>query len=155
VGEATAKELARHYATLDNFMQADSESLQAVSDIGPIVAQSIVSFLSEPHNREVIAQLRSAGLTWPEKESAEQAQSISLDMPLRGKTFVLTGTLSGMSREEAKTKLEALGARVSGSVSQKTDYLVAGVEAGSKLTKARELNVQVLDEQQLLQFFHM
>ena len=155
VGEATAKELARHYATLDNFMQADSESLQAVSDIGPIVAQSIVSFLSEPHNREVIAQLRSAGLTWPEKESAEQAQDISLDMPLRGKTFVLTGTLSGMSREEAKAKLEALGARVSGSVSQKTDYLVAGVEAGSKLTKARELNVQVLDEQQLLQFFHM
>jgi len=150
VGEATAKELARHYATLDNFMQADSESLQAVSDIGPIVAQSIVSFLSEPHNREVIAQLRSAGLRWQ-----EQAKGISLDMPLRGKTFVLTGTLSGMSREEAKAKLEALGARVSGSVSQKTDYLVAGVEAGSKLTKARELNVQVLDEQQLLQFFHM
>ena len=150
VGEATAKELARHYATLDNFMQADSESLQAVSDIGPIVAQSIVSFLSEPHNREVIAQLRSAGLTWQ-----EQAEGISLDMPLRGKTFVLTGILSGMSREEAKARLEALGARVSGSVSQKTDYLVAGVEAGSKLTKARELNVQVLDEQQLLQFFHM
>ncbi len=152
VGEATAKELARHYATLDNFMQADSESLQAVSDVGPIVAQSIVSFLSEPHNREVIAQLRNAGLSW---NKTEQAGDISHTLPLAGKTFVLTGTLSGMSREEAKEKLEALGAHVSGSVSQKTDYLVAGDEAGSKLTKARALNVQVLDEQQLLQFFHI
>ena len=152
VGEATAKELARHYATLDNFMQADSESLQAVSDVGPIVAQSIVSFLSEPHNREVIAQLRNAGLSW---NKTEQAGDISHTLPLAGKTFVLTGTLSGMSREEAKEKLEALGAHVSGSVSQKTDYLVAGDEAGSKLTKARALNVQMLDEQQLLQFFHI
>ncbi|MEQ1675019.1 MAG: NAD-dependent DNA ligase LigA [Candidatus Nitrotoga sp.] len=151
VGEATAKELARHYVTLDNFMNANSESLQSVSDIGPIVAQSIVSFLSESHNREVIAQLRNAGLSW---NKTEQAGDISHTLPLAGKTFVLTGTLSGMSREEAKEKLEALGARVSGSVSQKTDYLVAGDEAGSKLTKARALNVQVLDEQQLLQFFH-
>lgn len=151
VGEATAKELARHYMTLDNFMNADRASLQSVPDIGPIVAQSIVSFLGESHNREVIKQLRNAGLSW---YKAEQAGDISHTLPLAGKIFVLTGTLSGMSREEIKEKLEALGARVSGSVSQKTDYLVAGDEAGSKLAKARKLNVHVLDEQQLLQFFH-
>ena len=145
VGEATAKALAKHYVTLDNFMRADSESLQSVLDIGPIVAQSIVAFLSESHNQEVIAQLRNAGVTWPEQEHATMQ-----NLPLSGKTFVLTGTLASMGREEAKAKLEALGARVSSSLSQKTDYLVAGVEAGSKLAKARELNLPVLDEQQFL-----
>ncbi len=145
VGEATAKELAKHYVTLDNFMRADAESLQSVPDIGPIVAQSILAFLSEPHNQEVITQLRNAGVTWAEQKSATMK-----NLPLSGKTFVLTGTLSNMGREEAKAKLEALGARVSGSLSQKTDYLVAGVEAGSKLAKARELNVPVLEEQQFL-----
>jgi DNA ligase (NAD+) len=145
VGEETAKVLARHYVTLDNFMDANSESLQSVSDIGPIVAQSIVNFLNESHNHIVIA------LSW---NKTERAGEISHTLPLAGKAFVLTGTLTSMSREEAKEKLEALGARVSGSVSHKTDYLVAGDEAGSKLIKARTLNVQVLDEQQLLQFFH-
>lgn len=152
VGEATAKELARHFATLDNFMRADSENLQAVPDIGPIVAQSILDFLSAPHNREVIAQLRNAGLIWDELTGAGSDANNSHKLPLSGKIFVLTGTLSSMRREEAKAKLESLGARVSGSVSQKTDYLVAGAEAGSKLDKARELNVTVLDEQQFLQY---
>ncbi|MEQ1813541.1 MAG: NAD-dependent DNA ligase LigA [Candidatus Nitrotoga sp.] len=152
VGEATAKELARHYVTLDNFMNANRESLQSVSDIGPIVAQSIVDFLGESHNREVITQLRNAGLSWNE---TEQLDNVPGRRPLAGKIFVLTGTVSGMSREEIKEKLEALGARVSGSVSQKTDYLVAGDEAGSKLIKARKLNVQVLDEQQVLQLLRV
>jgi len=145
VGEATAKDLARHFGTLDNLMAADEARLQQVPDVGPVVAQSITAFFAELHNREVIAQLRAAGVQWPEYESVRQHES-----PLSGKTFVLTGTLS-MNREEAKAKLETLGAKVAGSVSKKTDYVVAGAEAGSKLDKARELNVAVLDEQQLLQ----
>lgn len=145
VGEATAKELARHFASLDNFMTADETRLQLVPDIGPVVAQSISTFFAEPHNLEVIAQLRAAGVQWP--EHAEKALRLS---PLNAKIFVLTGTLASMSRDEAKSRLEMLGARVTGSVSQKTDYVVAGAEAGTKLSKARELNVTVLDEQQFL-----
>ena len=145
VGEATAKELARHFATLDNFMAADEARLQLVADIGPVVAQSITAFLAELHNCEVIDQLRAAGVRWPEHAAAVQV------LPLSGKTFVLTGTLSALSREDAKSRLEALGARVSGSVSKKTDYVVAGVEAGGKLAKAQELNVAVLNEQAFLQ----
>lgn len=145
VGEATAKELARHYATLANFMAADEENLQSVADIGPVVAQSIVTFFAEPHNAEVIAQLRAAGVGWPE----EVARPV-LEKPLNGRIFVLTGTLAGMSREEAKSRLERLGAHVTGSVSRKTDYVVAGAEAGTKLAKALELQVMVLDEPQFL-----
>jgi DNA ligase (NAD+) len=146
VGEATAKDLARHFGTLDNLMAADEERLQLVPDVGPMVAQSIIAFFAEPHNREVIAQLRAAGVQWTEHEGEPAGE-----LPLNGKTFVLTGTLPSMSREEAKVKLEALGAKVAGSVSKKTDYVVAGAEAGSKLDKARELGVLVLDEQGLME----
>jgi DNA ligase (NAD+) len=145
VGEATAKDLARHFGTLDNLMAADEARLQQVPDVGPVVAQSITAFFAEKHNREVIIQLRAAGLQWPEHEQINQQ-----DLPFSGKTFVLTGTLPSMSREEAKAKLEALGAKVAGSVSKKTDYVVAGAEAGSKLDRARELGVAVIDEAQLL-----
>lgn len=141
VGEATAKDLARHFGTMDNVMAASAEELLAVPDVGPIVAQSIANFFAEPHNVEVIEQLRAAGVTWPESEPAAVAP-----LPLAGKTFVLTGTLPTLSRDEAKAMLEEKGAKVAGSVSAKTDYLVAGAEAGSKLTKAEALGVPVLDE---------
>jgi len=145
VGESTAKDLAKHFGSLDNLLAADVGSLQQVHDIGPVVAQSMVDFLAEKHNREVINQLREAGVCWEE----HQQQPPGL-LSLEGKTFVLTGALNAMSRDEAKEKLEALGAKVSGSVSRKTDYVVSGADAGSKLDKARELNVVVLDEQQFL-----
>ncbi len=145
VGETTAKELARHFGTLDNFIAADEARLQQVPDVGPVVAQSITAFFAEPHNCEVVAQLRASGVSWAEHEGLQVEV-----LPLSGKTFVLTGTLS-ISRDEAKERLEKLGAKVSGSVSKKTDYVVAGAEAGSKLGKARELNVAVLDEQTFLQ----
>jgi DNA ligase (NAD+) len=146
VGETTAKDLARHFGTLDNLMAADEERLQQVPDVGPVVAQSITAFFAEPHNREVIVHLRAAGVQWSEHKGESFRE-----LPLSGKTFVLTGTLPSMSREEAKAMLEAQGAKVAGSVSKKTDYVVAGAEAGSKLDKARELGVMVIDEQALLQ----
>ncbi|MBY4946706.1 NAD-dependent DNA ligase LigA [Cupriavidus respiraculi] len=145
VGEATAKDLARHFGKLDNLMAADETALLEVNDVGPVVAQSIANFLAEPHNVEVVEQLRAAGVHWPESEPAARAPA-----PLAGKTFVLTGTLPTLSREEAKEKLEALGAKVAGSVSKKTDYVVAGEEAGSKLDKALALGVPVLDEAAML-----
>jgi len=145
VGETTAKDLARHFGTLDNLIAADEARLQQVSEVGPVVAQSITAFFAEPHNREVIAQLRAGGVNWADHEG-ERVETL----PLSGKIFVLTGALS-MNRDEAKERLEKLGAKVSGSVSKKTDYVVAGAEAGSKLTKAQELNVTVLDEQQFTQ----
>ncbi len=145
VGEVTAKALARHLLTLDNLIKIDEARLQLVPDIGPIVAQSITTFFTEPHHLELVAQLRAAGVWWPESDEV-----VARPTPLGGKTFVLTGTLSSMSREEAKSRLEAQGAQVTGSVSQKTDYLVAGEEAGTKLDKALKLNVAVLDEQQFL-----
>ena len=129
-------------------MAADEERLQQVRDVGPVVARSVAAFFAEPHNREVIAQLRARGMHWPEHEG--EAQHV---LRLSGQTFVLTGTLN-MSREDAKVMLETLGARVSGSVSKKTNYVVAGTEAGSKLDKARELGVTVLDEQQFLQLLN-
>jgi DNA ligase (NAD+) len=141
VGEATAKELARHFGKLDVIMDASVEQLQAVADVGPIVAQSLRTFFDQPHNREVVEQLRACGLTWAEGEPAEQTPK-----PLLGKTFVITGTLPTLSRDQAKDMLEAAGAKVAGSVSKKTDYLLAGAEAGSKLDKARELGVAVIDE---------
>jgi DNA ligase (NAD+) len=145
VGEATAKDLAQHFGSLDNLLAADAAGLQLVRDVGPVVAQSIVDFLAEAHNREVIEQMRSRGVHWAEHEQRQAAE-----LPFSGKTFVLTGTLVAMTRDEAKEKLEALGAKVAGSVSKKTGYVVAGAEAGSKLDKAHELGVAVLDEQQFL-----
>ncbi|MBX9959939.1 MAG: NAD-dependent DNA ligase LigA [Burkholderiaceae bacterium] len=141
VGEATAKALARHFGKLDAIMDAKEDQLLQVPDVGPIVAQSIHTFFQQAHNREVVEQLRACGLRWEEGEPSPAAQ-----LPLAGKTFVLTGTLPTLSRDEAKEMLEAAGAKVASSVSKKTDYLVAGAEAGSKLDKARELGVTVLDE---------
>ena len=145
VGEATAKELARHFGKLDAIMDASQEQLLEVADVGPIVALSLRTFFDQAHNREVVEQLRACGLTWPEGEPAAQAPK-----PLAGKTFVITGTLPSLGRDEAKDMLEALGAKVAGSVSKKTDYVVAGAEAGSKLAKALELGVAVLNEAQML-----
>jgi DNA ligase (NAD+) len=146
VGETTAKDLARHFGSLDNLMAADATRLQEVPDVGPVVAQSITAFLAEQHNCDVISQLRASGVNWAEHEG-ERVEVL----PLSGKTFVLTGTLPSMSRDEAKAALEALGAKVAGSVSKKTAYVVAGAEAGSKLDKAQELGVPILDEQGLMQ----
>lgn len=145
VGEATAKELARHFGKLDAVMDATEEQLLEVSDVGPIVAQSIRTFFEQPHNREVVEQLRACGVTWEEGEPAARAPQ-----PLSGKTFVITGTLPTLSRDEAKDKVEAAGGKVAGSVSKKTDYVVAGEEAGSKLVKAQTLGVPVIDEAALL-----
>lgn len=145
VGEATAKDLARHFGSLQALMSADAERLQQVSDVGPVVAQSIVDFFAEQHNLEVIKQLRSLGVDWNESEAPQDKV-----LPLAGKTFVLTGTLATLTREQAKEMLEAQGAKVSGSVSRKTDYLVAGAESGSKLAKANELNVPVLNEDEFI-----
>jgi DNA ligase (NAD+) len=144
VGEATAKALASHFGKLDTIMDATDEQLLEVADVGPIVAQSIRMFFSQPHNREVVEQLRACGLTWEEGEPAAVAP-----LPLAGLTFVITGTLPTLSRDEAKDLLEAAGAKVAGSVSKKTSYVVAGTEAGSKLDKARELGVSILDEEGL------
>ena len=141
VGESTAKALARHFGKLDSIMDASEEQLLAVADVGPIVAQSIRTFFEQAHNREVVEQLRACGLTWEEGEPAMQTPK-----PLAGKTFVLTGTFPTLSRDEAKDLLEAAGAKVAGSVSKKTDYVVAGAEAGSKLEKAQTLGVAVIDE---------
>ena len=146
VGEATAKELARHFGTLDAIMEADEEALLAVSDVGPIVAQSIRTFFDQAHNREVVEQLRACGVTWPEGAPADAGPK-----PLAGKTLVLTGTLPTLGRDAAKDLIEAAGGKVSGSVSKKTHYVVAGAEAGSKLDKANELGVPVLDEAGLLE----
>ncbi|MDO8320417.1 NAD-dependent DNA ligase LigA [Rhodoferax sp.] len=144
VGEATAKALARHFGKLDAIMDAPEDVLLAVADVGPIVAKSIHTFFDQAHNREVVEQLRACGVTWPEGEPAPVAAQ-----PLSGRTFVLTGTLPTLGREEAKALIEAAGGKVAGSVSKKTSFVVAGAEAGSKLDKARELGVAVLDEDQL------
>ena len=145
VGEATAKDLARHFGSLDRIMDASVEQLLEVRDVGPVVAQSIRTFFDQPHNREVVEQLRACGVHWEEGAPAERAAQV-----LAGKTFVLTGTFPTLKREQAKELLEAAGAKVAGSVSKKTDYVVAGEEAGSKLDKARELGVAVIDEAGML-----
>ena len=146
VGEATAKELARHFGSLERLMQANEEALRQVRDIGPAVALSIAQFFSEAHNREVIELMRARGVHWQEGAPGPAAAA-----KLAGKAFVLTGTLPTMSREAAKELIEAQGGKVAGSVSGKTDYVVAGVEAGSKLDKAKQLGIAVLDEAALLQ----
>ena len=141
VGEATAKELAKHFGKLDAIMDATEDQLLAVSDVGPIVAKSLRTFFHQPHNREVVEQLRACGVTWEEGEPAAITAQ-----PLSGKTFVITGTLPTLSRDQAKDMLEAAGAKVAGSVSKKTDYLLAGADAGSKLDKALAFGVTVIDE---------
>jgi DNA ligase (NAD+) len=147
VGESTAKTLARFFGALDPLMAADEDSLRGVPDVGPVVAARIAHFFAQPHNREVIAALRANGVHW--QEGAPQRAS---DGPLAGRTVVLTGGLESMSRDEAGARLEALGAKVSGSVSKKTGFVVAGEAAGSKLAKAAELGVEVWDEARLLEF---
>jgi DNA ligase (NAD+) len=146
VGESTARDLARHFGKLDAIVEASVEQLLQVPDVGPVVAESIHAFFQQAHNREVIEQLRACGVHWEEFEPVAQPPK-----PLSGKTVVLTGTLPTLSREEAKELLEAAGAKVAGSVSKKTDYVVAGAEAGSKLEKAQALGVAVLDEDGLRQ----
>ena len=145
VGEATAKDLARHFGSLDAIMDATEAQLLEVNEVGPVVAHSLRLFFDQPHNREVVEQLRACGVTWPEGAPAER-----IAQPLAGMTVVITGTLPSLSREQAKERLEAAGAKVAGSVSKKTTYVVAGAEAGSKLTKAQALGVAVLDETSLL-----
>jgi DNA ligase (NAD+) len=145
VGEATAKELARHFGKMDAIMDATVDQLLQVADVGPIVALSLRTFFDQPHNREVVEQLRACGVTWTEGEPTAGAS-----LPLAGQTFVLTGTLPTLSRDQAKDMLETLGAKVAGSVSKKTHCVVAGAEAGSKLDKAQELGIKVLDEAGLL-----
>jgi len=146
VGESTAKDLARHFGSLDALMDADEAQLALVPDVGPVVAAAILQFFRQPHNREVVEQLRAAGVSWKATEPAAAASS-----RIAGKVFVLTGTLPTLDREQAKEMIEAQGGKVSGSVSKKTDFVVAGADAGSKLVKAQELGVNVIDEAGLLQ----
>lgn len=146
VGETTAKDLAKHFGSLDRVLDASEPQLLEVSDVGPIVAQSIHTFFAQPHNREVVEQLRACGIEWLEDDgTADKAPK-----PLLGLTFVLTGTLPTLARDDAKDMIEAAGGKVSGSVSKKTHYVVAGEEAGSKLEKAQELGTTILDEAGLL-----
>ena len=145
VGEATAKDLAVHFGSLQALLDAPYGSLLEVSDVGPIVAESILQFLSEPHNREVIVSMQALGVHWPETTGKQSATGVLLD-----KVLVLTGTLPNLSRDAAQALIEAAGGKVSSSVSKKTDFLVAGAEAGSKLEKAQDLNVAIIDEAGLL-----
>ncbi|MDD5176202.1 MAG: NAD-dependent DNA ligase LigA [Sterolibacterium sp.] len=146
VGEATAKDLARHFGSLEALMVAAETDLQQVDEVGEVVAASIVRFFAEPHNLEVIAQLRAAGVHWAEAQAAAVVSSAIV-----GKTFVLTGTLPTLTRDQAKERIEILGGKVAGSVSGKTDFVVAGSEAGSKLDKAQQLGISILDETQFLE----
>ncbi|BCO30790.1 DNA ligase [Thiohalobacter sp. COW1] len=141
VGEATAKGLAAHFGSLDGLMEADEAALQEVPDVGPVVAREIATFFNQKHNRQVIDKLRRHGIEPPAQKIKRRAE-----LPIKGQTWVLTGALESMTRDQAKERLEALGAKVTGSVSKKTDYVVAGSEAGSKLTKAEQLGVEVLAE---------
>jgi len=141
VGEATARDLAAHFGALAPLLDATEEELLQVRDVGPVLALAIRDFFAEPHNREVIAALRAAGVSWKEGSPRRAVSG-----PLAGCTFVLTGTLPTLSRDEAKALLEAAGATVAGSVSKKTDYVVAGSDAGGKLAKARDLGIEILDE---------
>lgn len=145
VGEATAKDLAQHFGSLEALMQANVESLMQVHDVGPVVAEAAFQFFDEPHNREVIAAMRAQGVQW-----ADIAKT-STSTAFAGKTFVLTGTLPTLKRDQAQAMIEAAGGKVSGSVSAKTSYVVAGAEAGSKLEKAQQLNIPILEESALLE----
>ncbi|MDE0097981.1 MAG: NAD-dependent DNA ligase LigA [Gammaproteobacteria bacterium] len=145
VGEATAETLAGHFGDLDPIMDADAEQLQQVPDIGPVVAESVRVFFGQDHNREIVQRLRDAGLEWPRVE-ARQARE---DSPFNGKTVVLTGALS-MARSDARKILQSLGAKVTGSVSKKTDFVVVGADAGSKAEEAEQLGIRMLDEREFL-----
>ena len=145
VGETTAQTLANHFSTLENIIKADEEKLLEVADVGPIVAENLLTFFKQKHNKEVVEQLLAVGINWPKiKKKAMDEQ------PLVGKTFVVTGTLETMGRNDAKSALQDLGAKVSGSVSKKTDYVVVGENAGSKATKATDLGITILDETALI-----
>ena len=146
VGEATALALARHFGSLERLMSADERTIQQVPDVGPVVAAHIAAFFASEEHLRVIKALRDKGVTWPDLEPAPRSTG-----SLTGRTFVITGTLSSMTREQAQEALTARGAKVTASVSKKTSYIVAGGEAGSKLARAEELGVPVLDEQQFLE----
>jgi DNA ligase (NAD+) len=148
VGEVTAAQLARSFTDIEQLMAAGEETLVEVRDVGPIVAKHVVSFFAQEHNRQVIKSLLDAGIEWPKPEP-DSAKAV--DASLAGKTFVLTGTLGGLTRHEAKERIEALGGKVTASVSGKTDYVVAGESPGSKLKKAESLGVSILDEKGLME----
>jgi DNA ligase (NAD+) len=141
VGESTARDLARHFGDLEPLERASEEDLLQVSDVGPVVAHSIRQFFDEPHNRQVIDNLRQAGVRWERVAPAPKRVAAV-------KSFVLTGALAGMTRDEARAAIEAKGHKVAGSVSKKTDFVVAGDDAGSKLDRARALGVRILDEKE-------
>jgi len=147
VGETTALQLAGQFGSLDALLAADETALLATPDVGPVVAKAILDFLSEPHNQQVIQALRDAGVRWQDQVARQD-----MAQPLAGQTWVLTGTLANMTRDEATDKLRSLGAKVSGSVSAKTAVVVAGEAAGSKLEKAQSLGVTVWDEAALIAF---
>jgi DNA ligase (NAD+) len=146
VGESTAADLAAHFGSFSRLAQASEEALLQVRDVGPVVAASIRRFFDEEHNVQVIEQLRAGGVQWPEGAPRQAAR----DSAASGKTFVLTGTLPTLSRDEARARILAAGGKVTGSVSKKTDYLVAGEQAGSKLDDAKALSIDILDESSLL-----
>jgi DNA ligase (NAD+) len=145
VGETTAGTLAEHFGSLDRLMQASDERIQEAPDVGPVIAAHIHHFFKQPHNIEVIDALRRAGVRWEETEPSRTTEG-----PLIGKTFVITGTLPSLSRDEAKDRIVAKGGKVSDSVSKKTSYVVVGAEPGSKFKKAQDLGVTILDEEGLL-----
>ena len=146
VGNVSAELLARHYRELPALLAADEEDLQAIDGVGPVMAEYICHFFLDEANRAVIADLQAAGVHWP----AVEAPVVNADSPLAGKTVVITGTLPTMSRDTAAAHVAALGGKTSSAVSKKTDYVLAGDKAGSKLTKAQELGVAIIDESQLL-----
>ena len=150
VGEKAAATLARHLRTMDAILEAPLERLQTIPDVGPVVAASVRTFAEEPRNRALVSKLAEAGVNLASQQPPVEEAAAG---PLTGKTFVLTGTLSSMTREEAAAAIEGLGGRVSGSVSKKTSYLVAGEEAGSKLEKAKGLGVAILDEEAFKRLF--
>jgi DNA ligase (NAD+) len=146
VGESTAAALASHFGALEPLLAADAATIEEVPDVGPIVAAHVVEFFANPANLEVIARLRAAGVHWPDVPRTAPER-----LPLAGLTFVITGTLAALVRAEAEERLRELGAKVAGSVSARTSFLVAGADAGSKLAKANALGVRVLDEDALVQ----
>lgn len=152
VGVTTAQNLADHFGFLHRIQNADEAALLAVSDVGEIVAQHVLSFFGEAHNQTIIQQLQQAGLQWPEREpvSAEE----TAELPFAGQVYVITGTLSTLSRDDAKQYIQALGGKVTGSISAKTDCLVAGEKAGSKLTKAQALGINIVDEESFITLLH-
>jgi DNA ligase (NAD+) len=149
VGESTARDLAHYFGSIDKLATAAVTDLQQVPDVGPVVAQSIAGFFAEPHNCEVVGQLQKAGVEFEESQPAR----IDTSNPVFGKTFVLTGTLAHLTRDEAQQKIRERGGKISSSVSKKTDFVVAGADPGSKYDKARELGVVILDEAGLLKLF--